>query len=248
MKLWTYQELINKVESDLDLKEEIFITPDEMVGYCNEAIHEAESEILKLNEDYFLTSGTLTLALGTSLYNLPAGIFAQKIRGLQYANGSIIYPIKRIRGQSKFDILSMIQNFGPNDDYMYFPVNNTAGVQSQILIAPASRDVGALITLWYIRSANRVIQASECSPVLQPTDPNNATQLATVIDIPEVLFFIIDFMKVKCMMKDGVDPRLEGQIAALANQRKMMVDTLTQQIPDDDDCIVLDLSFYRELS
>lgn len=247
MKLWTYQEIIQKVKADLDLQEETFITPDEMVGYCNEGIHEAESEILKLNEDYFLNSAPLTLVAGTSQYNLPSGIYAQKVRGLQYANGSIIYPIKRIRGQSKFDILSMIQNFGPNDDYMYFPINPTAGVQSQILLAPTSRDSGAFVTIWYIRTANRIIQASECTPVILPTATNNATQLATVVDIPEFVFFIIDYMKLKCLLKDG-DPRAADQLQVLANSKKMMVDTLTQQVPDDDDCIPLDLTFYREIS
>lgn len=248
MKLWTYAEVRQKVESELDLLEETFITPDEMVGYCNDAIHEAESEILKLNEDYFLASASLTLTQGVSLYSLPVGIYAQKIRGLQYVNGSIIYPIKRIRGESKFDIFSMIQNFGPNDDYMYFPVNSTAGVQSKIQLAPAARETGAYVTIWHIRSANRVLMASELTPAILPTAANSAAQLATVLDIPEFTTFIVDFMKAKCLLKDIGNPAIEGQIAQLANSKKMMVDSLTQQTPDDDDSIQLDLSFYREIS
>ena len=38
----TYEQLRRKVEKDLDLEEELFITPSEMLGYANEAIEEAE--------------------------------------------------------------------------------------------------------------------------------------------------------------------------------------------------------------
>ncbi len=245
MKLWQYQEVKQKVEADLDLLDETFITPDEMVGYCNEAIHEAESEILTINEDYFLNSTPLSLVQGQSTYTLPNNIYAQKIRGLEYVNNGIIYPIRRIRGQEKFDLAAMIQNFGQTDDYMWYPINPTAGVQSQIMLFPPSRETGAFVTLWYLRVANKVPTAFERG--IKPTDPNDNTQLTTVLDIPEFTTFIIDFMKAKCMLKDG-DPRLDAQLTALANQRKMMVDTLTQQVPDNDDTIPIDLSFYREMS
>lgn len=245
MKLWTFGEVIQKVKSDLDLQEEIFITPDEMVGYVNEAIHEAESEILKINEDYFLTSVPVTLTVGQSIIPLPTNIYAQKIRGLIYSLGSVQYPVKRIRGASKFDILVMIQQYGPNDDYMYFPVNNTPGTQNQLLIAPNSRDNGPVLTLWFIRSANTVPTAADEG--IKPTDPNNATQLGTILDIPEFTSFIIDFVKCKCMGKD-TDPRFDAQVAAMEKQRSMMVQSLTEQTPDDDNQIPPDMSFYRLMS
>lgn len=245
MKLWTYQEVLQKITSDLDLQQQEFITPDEMVGYCNEAIQEAEREILKLNEDYFLAMSPLTLVQGQQDYDLPAGVFAQKIRSIQYVNGSLNYPIRRIRGQNKFDDLTMIQNFGPNDDYMYIIFNNVPGAQSKIRLYPTSREAGAFVSIWHIRTANRVQTAAEVGRT--PTQPNSASQLDTVLDIPEFTTFVIDFMKAKCLAKDG-DPRYTEQVAALENQRKMMVDTLTQQVPDDDDFIVPDMSFYNQSS
>lgn len=242
MKLWTYREILQKITTDLDLQDQQFITPDEMVGYCNEAIQEAEREILKLNEDYFLAPAPLTLVAGQQDYDLPTGCYAQKIRSIQYLNGSINYPIRRIRGGAKFDDLTMIQQYGPNDDYMYILVNATAGAAAKLRLAPASRESGAFVTVWYIRNAQRVQTAAEVG--IKPTDPNSTSQLDTVIDIPEFTTFVIDFMKAKCLAKDG-DPRYSDQVAALENQRKMMVDTLTQQVPDDDDQVVADMSFYN---
>lgn len=245
MKLWTYREVKQKVEADLDLMEETFITPDELVGYCNDAIHEAESEILKINEDYFLSQASLSLVQGQQTYSLPDGIYAQKIRSLQYVNGAINYAVRRIRGANKFDILTMVQQYGPNEDYQYLLVNNNPGTQNQILLAPPARESGPFITLWHIRTAKKVPTAADEG--IEPTDPNTDGQLDTVLDIPEFTNFIMEFMKCKCLAKD-TDPRFEMQVAAMEAQRKLMVDSLTQQVPDDDDTVVPDLSFYRDFS
>lgn len=242
MKLWTYREILQKVTSDLDLQDQQFITPDEMVGYCNEAIHEAESEILKISEDYFLATVGLSLIAGQQDYFLPPGVYAQKLRSIQYVNGSLNYPIRRIRGGSKFEDLTMVQNFGTEDDYMYIILNNIPGAQSKIRLYPTSRETGAFITLWYIRNAQKVLTAAEVGII--PTAENTTAQLDTVLDIPEFYTFLIDFMKAKCLAKDG-DPRYPDQVAALENQRKMMVESLTQQVPDDQDNILPDMSFYN---
>lgn len=222
--------------------DEIFITPDELVGYVNEAIHEAESEILKIHEDYFLKNAPMTMAVGQTVFDLPVDIYGQKIRGWLYSNGSVQYPIKRIRGANKFEVQQMIQQYGPSDDYMYFPINQNAGLQNQLLIAPASRDAGQFLTLWYIRSAQRIPTAAEVG--IQPTSANTTAQLNTALDIPEFSTFIIDFAKCKCLAKD-VDPRFGDQVTTMEKQRKMMVDSLTGQVPDDDDTIVPDMFFYR---
>lgn len=248
MKLWTFAELNQKVRADLDLQDQIFITPDEMVGYVNEAIHEAESEIMKINEDYFLQTAPLALVAGTSLYSLPADIYGQKIRAIIYSQGSVQYPIKRVRGGAKFETLTMIDTYGTNDDYMYLLVNTSPGTQNQIRITPTSRETSASnVTLWYIRSAQRVKQASEQIPVIQPTAPNSAAQLATILDIPEFSMFLIDFVKCKCLMKD-TDPRLPDQIKIMESQRQMMIQSLTEQVPDDDNFIQPDMSFYTQSS
>jgi hypothetical protein len=245
MKLWTYREVLQKITTDLDLQDQQFITPDEMVGYCNEAIHEAESEILKLNEDYFLSMAPLSLVQAQNEYALPAGIYSQKIRSIQYLNGALNYPIRRVRGGYKFDDAVMLQQYAPNDDYQYILLNSVPGAQSKILLLPTSRESGPFVTIWFIRSAQSIPTAADVG--ILPTAPNSTAQLDTVLDIPEFTTFVIDFMKAKCLAKDG-DPRYTEQVAALENQRKMMVDSLTQQVPDDQDYILPDMSFYNQSS
>lgn len=246
MNIWTFAEVAQKIKADLDLQEETFISPDELLGYVNEGIHEAESEILKINEDYFLTNIGLAITTGDTEVDLPADIYAQKIRGFLYSSGSIQYPIRRIRGENKFDILQMISTYGQNDDYRYFPFNGIPGKQTKILMAPASRETtvatDGIFTLWYIRSAQRVPTAAEIGQ--QPTDSYTIAQLNTAVDIPEFASFIIDFAKCKCLQKD-TDPRFSDQVQVMERQRKMMVDSLTVQVPDDDDTILPDMDFYR---
>lgn len=245
MKLFTFGEAAQKVRSELDLQEETFIGPDELVGYFNDAIHEAESEILKINEDYLLSYTTLSMVTGESLIDLPANIYAQKIRALIYINGSTQYSVKRIRGANKFDILTQIQQYGTSDDYRYIPINQTAGQQSKIQLVPTSREDGDYLTLWFIRSANRIPTAAELGTA--PTDSNTDAQNNTVLDLPEAANFIFEFVKRKCLPKDG-DPRVAEQDVVTERQRALMIETLTDQVPDDDDTILPDMDFYVSTS
>ena len=71
---FTWATLRAKIQRDLDLQDEIFITNTELLGYANEAIDEAEQEVLTIYEDYFLTNENLALVTGTAEYSGRAGI------------------------------------------------------------------------------------------------------------------------------------------------------------------------------
>ena len=70
---------------------------------------------------------------------------------------------------------------------------------------------------------------------------------ATLMDIPEFATFVMQWVKCRCMEKEG-DPRLAGAIDILAQQKKQMVDTLTEGIVDDDNEIQPDYTHYQEMS
>jgi hypothetical protein len=323
MKTWSYQEARDKVLVDLDLAEENFITPPELIGYFNEAIDEAEAEILKLNEDYFLRDKPFVFVTGQDTYGLPEDIYAHKIRGFTYKSGGIHYDIPRFRDYRKFERIANAQLYGASDEYQYFVKNPSASEGSKIVIIPASREDGPAGVLWYIRNANRVPQLGEMTrpedflpaavdtvfekitvtgnfivddlvtfsstgvlpaglsstlgyyvvdasggqiqvsdtiggaPV-DLTDTGTGTHTVKVaatqtvtdetpIDIPEFIAFIFQFVKVRCLEKEG-HPNYESAIAILGQQRKMLVDTLTQMIPDNDDEIEPDMSHYTEHS
>lgn len=243
MKIWTYQEIETKVRQDLDLQDEDFIQLDELAGYCNDAIDEAEAEIMTLSEDYFLKNTMLPMVNGASAIALPTDIYAQKIRGMLYINGAIVYPVSFLYGMTEFEDIALTNQFPANQDYRYKLLNPNAGEQAQISLVPPSRETGSFLQLWYIRNAQRVPMVGEGAP-----PATRASQLATLVDIPEFTQFIIAFMKVQCVSKE-FDPRYNDLVAALQHQREMMTSTLKNRTPDNQrDKIPQDFTWYAEMN
>lgn len=227
MKRWLLSEIRAKIEADLDLEDEDFIQPEELVGYVNEGIDTCEALIHTLYEDYFLVSGNITLVNGTSAYDLPADIYADKVRGIEYINGSKIYQVKRIREADRFHTISLINTSAGVFDYAYYITNPAAG--PKINLVPTSYEAGALLNIWYLRNAAELVNdTDEC-------------------DIPEFAQFVIQFAKVKCLEKEG-NPMLSEAVALLDNYRKLMIDTLSTMSPDGDNTIEADNSHYEEMS
>lgn len=220
----TYGELKNNLQMELDLQNENFITDDEYLSYFNEGVDLVESTIHTIYEDYFLTSDSITLVSGTDLYNMPADIYAQKIRGLFYNdNAANIYEIKRIK-QLK-DTLTFDPSTTGTNIYMYLTTNGSAGIK--IKFFPVPRENSTFITRWYLRNAKRFTADND------------------VCDIPEFSMVITQYAKWKCMMKEGhPDANAAGQI--LQGMKQEMVETLTAKIPDEDNKIPLDTSFYND--
>lgn len=220
MRLWTYSEIKTKIEVDLDMQGEDFVTDDEMLGYVNDAIDKAEAVIHNLNEDYFLTSDTIPLVTDTSLYDMPANIYGNKIRHVHYDDGTSKYEVYRIR-------LKEIPGVDASDCYRYLIENDSAS-GPQMKTFPASRITSSTaMTRYYIRNANRL------------------TADADVCDIPEFVMFVIAYAKYQSAIKDG-HPRVDLFRQELADCRQLMVDTLLDMVPDENTDIKPDLSFYDD--
>lgn len=164
MKIWTYNEMKTKVFTDNDLFDEVFISGNEVAGYFNEALSECASEIHDLNKDYFKTKYYVPLVAGTSSYALPFNIYANKIRGIIYQSGSIIYPVVQYRRRFEFQNLAFTDQYGSADDYRYILVNHGPG-QAVLEIHPTSRETAILppsasastpMVMWYLRNVARV--------------------------------------------------------------------------------------------
>lgn len=195
MKIWTYLEMYNKFITDNDLADEKWATPDEVAGYFNEAFDEIKKDIADLNKDYFLTKYLVPIVQGTGSYNLPDNMLINKIRGMIYANGSVIYPIMRYRGANEFQNIAFTDQYGTNDDYNYLLKNDYPG-QAQFEMHPVARETaiyppqaGAFtpVYIWYLRDIVRVpiigtIGTGEfCNPeVLAPSQVNTGTNVITV--------------------------------------------------------------------
>lgn len=192
MKIWTYSEARTKILEDLDLQDQTFILSNELIGYFNEGVEEAESEILKIDEDYFLTSFFIPLVQGQIAYDYPYNIYAYKLRGIEYSNATQIYPIKKFRRKNKFDNMAYAQQYGSSDDYRWFHTNDSAGA-AKINLQPAARETAIVpplanpftpVTGWYIRHANRIPRLGEYIPrydsIVASTSINIGTDVITV--------------------------------------------------------------------
>lgn len=230
MRYATFGEIKAKVSRDLDLgSAPDLVSPEEMLGYYNEAVDDAEAAIHTLYEDYFLTSAPFPIVEGQSEYSLPSDIYASKIRGLIYDSGSYIYSIPRVRDKRKFEEAALARTYVSNHVYQYILRNPSASHGIKLVLLPAAKESTSNLTIWYIRNANR------------------ATQDADLCDIPEFSSYVIQYMKVRVMEKDS-HPNLSVAMQQLQYFRAQMEATLRDMVPDGETKIELDMTSYEEMS
>lgn len=90
--LYTWNMILNKITEDCDLITEPMISTDELLGYANEAIESSETAVhtIGIEDTYFLAWDYLYLIPGTYSYDLPANIYANKIRKMFYSNPAAV--------------------------------------------------------------------------------------------------------------------------------------------------------------
>jgi hypothetical protein len=217
----TLDDLKNRVKQELDTEDEDFISEAELLGYIRRAVNSAENIVLTLYEDYFLAKPhTITLVSGQSEYDLPATIYAQKIRKLIYDQGStstryLVRKIKRLEDTATIE---------PFDDYRYLLTNDPTGVK--LTIYPTPQSSGETLRLWFLRNAKELSVGTD------------------VIDIPEAYDYITQHVKDQCINKERMTPDAPKS-AALLEEEQLLIQALTERIPDEDNEIEPDLSFYH---
>jgi len=227
-RYWTYAEIKQKIEADLDLEKEIFVDDSELMGYVNEAIDFCEGKIHTLYEDYFLAKSAVTLVSGTNEYLLPSDIYANKIRVIIYKNQGDVYPIKRVRSAKKIlnAELDVAGNSGASR-YEYFIVNQTPG-QPKIYLTPDVLEDGERVFYWYLRQANRIFDEAD------------------ICDIPEFVYYVIQYAKERICFKEG-HPNYPLERERLDEIEVEMLGTLAEMVPDEDNEIEADFSVYEDM-
>jgi hypothetical protein len=232
-KFWTYAELENKVKTDLDLFEEDFISDEELMGYANEAVDKCEQLVHTLYQDYFLDFASFPIISGTDEYLLPPTIYAHKIRGLIFRNGTTTYKIKRMGDWKKFEKFDGSRTTGATDGYSYeYFLRNSIPGSPVILFSPIPTFQGDC-RVWFLRQANRFETGTD------------------VLDVPEANLFVLAYIKQKCAEKEAHGEMTAGLQTATANTDKeaqLLVDTLTAMIPDAENEIEADYSHYEEMT
>ena len=223
-----FSEMNQKIKNDLDLNEETFIQPQELVAYFNEAVDLIEGQIHTLYEDYFLTNASFDVTAGQTEVDLPSNIFANKIRRIMWSlNETEKYAMQRVKN---LDELLLMQ---PTDDYR-FMMTNSEGTNLQppgfkIAISPAFRVTTNTLPLkiWYLRNAKRY------------EDENS------YCDIPEYSNVINQYVRYKCHAKEG-HPDAAADLADLGRLQQAMVETLRDKYIDEQNEVPKDLTFYRD--
>ena len=223
MKLWTYAEAKEKIQQELDLNEEKFITPEELLHIFNLAIDEAEAEVHNLFEAYFLCEKTYTLVQGQDRYAMPDDIYANKIKYLWFNDGKFRYQIKRLR-----DNIIPFSDL-PDVDYSFQIQHRDPTEGITLKLTPTVTHSGPYMHMQYIRNANRLVADTD------------------VIDIPEAMGFIFAYVKQKVYEKES-HPLLQVAMSFVESQRALMQTTLKSMTVDDDNELVPDMSFYYELN
>jgi hypothetical protein len=238
MLIRTYGDIRTEVEAELDLENEVNITPDRMVTFCNDAISEAESEIMKISEDYFLTYKDYTFVADKVLYDLPEDIYAMKIRSFMFNKPEKIYEIYPIVSMTPFaDIASNDQINSETCPSRYILLNTIDGIKMRL--TPPIREAGKYGVLWYIREAIKI-------PLV--TAGTQADSDATNLDIPQYYLFIKAAMKKYCVLKEG-HPMMEIILKDYAEQKKLMIEALKEKVPDNNtNRVVADFGHYADHS
>lgn len=209
-----FVDMKTKIENDLDLIDETFITPDEMISYFNEAVDMIQGNIITLAEDYMLATASIPVTVGDTELQLPSNIYANKIRKLIWKlNTSEIYEITPIKNLMELPFVNV------NDYYRYLFVNNgvtgTNTIGTVIKLYPEMRTTSAdALTIWYIRSANKYVDNT------------------SVCDIPEWSNIIIQYVRYKCLIKEARPDAAEAK-ADLDTMNMQMVQTLTSRTMDE---------------
>lgn len=235
MNYKTFSQIKEKIERELDLETEDFIQPEEFKEYVNDAIEVAQAEIHKLGiqDEYFLKRSYISLTQGQSEYDLPTDIYANKIKKIVYNNGATVYEVKRYTNLARFEDSARISNqTSATDYYNYMLINSGPTVKPKILISPEAKETTTdAFEIWYFRSANTW-----------------STDDSALCDVPEVaLQYLYAYVRYRCLDKEGHPNQAEAKEQMLL-ARQLMVDTLTNMVPDEDSEIDKDMSFYNDFT
>jgi len=226
----TLKEMRDQVIDDLDLAEEIFVDTTELNRWINEGIKVAESSIHGIYEDYFLVeSDPITITYGTSVTDYPSDIYANKVRKIIYTDGltgsTNSHEVRRVKSLLEATNRDLYEKSNTNNILEWVPTHDST-LGKKIRLFPEDGRTGFLI-VWYIRNAKQL------------------SLDADICDIDEFEHFVIQYCKTQAYIKDG-DPRADDSKVLEEQLKTLMVSTLSSMVPDNNNEVLMDMSFYND--
>lgn len=228
MRYWTWGELSRKIKADTSTEDEIFVTPEELLGYANEAIDDIEKKIHTLCEDYFVSRTTIPVTPGEEEIPLPSDIYAMKVREVIYVYNNQSFEVRHLKNWKRFAKYetNKAMNIAGTNSYHYFLINQTAG-SPKLILTPTPSQSGVL-KLWYLRNASQLVDET------------------SILDIPEAASYVLKYCKV-CIMKKELNPLLETAKMELENTLRDIIAELSEMFPNNENEIEADYSHYDDM-
>ena len=195
--------LKDQVRARADQQHSQFIKDAELVEFINGSVSALYDMLVKVAEDYFVTSHTFSIVQGTNEYTLPTDFY--KVLGVDYLVNSKPVPMSRF-------------NFRDRHLYNYLDARTEIvryGVWGNKLVFKPQAPKSSTVVLWYV-------------PVIIPL-VNDSDKLDGVNGWEE--FVILD-AAIKCMIKEESDPQaLMVQLAAVKERITTMAKDRDQGEP-----------------
>lgn len=228
----TFGDLSTQVQRELDIEDEEFIQPQELIEYFNTGVRIIESEIVKLGlrDKYLQTEGYISLVQNQQDYDLPSDIIENKIRKIVYRENTIIYTLKPLKGESSYEAEDVLNQY-PGGDYYRYMIYKVGTVHKLRVVPRATKALTNGLRIIYFKDLNRY------------------TSDSTDCDMPEICYdYLLSYVRLRVYMKE-THVNTAGEKELHDSMLALMRETLQNQVADPEmDMIDQDLSHYEEQS
>src|SRR6478735_5239995 len=214
---WPLSRIVSKVQDDMELHEENFVTTEDLKQFVNDAIDDAEEIIIDCFSDFFLTYAFADVEVEDDEIELPFDIYESRLRGIWFnASGfeslspsGEAYKVKKIKLEQLVDVTS-------GDAYRYRLFNHALLGQKLKIYPPIREDSDDKFLLCYIRQARRLNETTD------------------VLEKGIRIQYVLTHVKKAVASKIG-DPMLEELKVKLDEQKNVFKRSLSRLTDDDED-------------
>lgn len=222
MKTWGVMK--SEIKAETNTEGEDFVSDDELLTWANEGKDMAEKEIVSLYDKYLETEASLIMTEGSQFVDLPDDIYANKLTGVFYSNGSSSYEVKLIKDK-RYTV-----DVDENADYAFrFDNSATDGIRIKIY-PPSNENSTGYMYCFYIRESQEITEDDD------------------TVDIPIADGFIKQYVKDKIKEKELGPMNISDMSPALKQERALLIEALNHMVPSESaDEIEVDVQFYEDM-
>lgn len=138
MQFLTWSEAKTKIQEKIDIQDEVFVSPAELLRYCHDAIDYTEAEIHKFNvaDKYFESVYPIQITSGIQDYQMPPNIYANKILKFIKNTPNDVYEIERLTRLNRYRDAAYLEHNGDSNSLSYMIINDSGNTKPVLRIFP----------------------------------------------------------------------------------------------------------------